>query len=78
MKFGETAAGYFKSEGMKHILKRPHRQIMEASKKTGQRYEYEEIGKFKNKLDARAEETKRILQARKSDPAACPWNKGTH
>jgi hypothetical protein len=78
MKFGETAAGYFKSEGMKGVLKRPYRQIMQADKKGIPGLRYREVARLSTKKEARAFETQKIDQARKVDPNACPWNKGRH
>jgi preprotein translocase subunit SecA len=79
MKYGETAAGYFKSEGMKDILKRPYRQIMQAAKRgDANKYTYTEVKKFPSKKEARAFETQKIDQAKSVNPKACPWNKGRH
>jgi hypothetical protein len=79
MKYGETAAGYFESEGMKDVLKRPYRQIMQAAKRGDtSKYIYTEVKKFSSKKEARAFETQKIDQAKLVDPKACPWNKGRH
>jgi hypothetical protein len=78
MKFGETAAGYFKSEGMKGVLKRPYRQIMQADKKGIPGLRYREVAKFSTKKEARAFESQKIDQARTTNPNACPMNKGRH
>jgi hypothetical protein len=78
MKYGETAAGYFKSEGMKDVLKRPFRQIQQAAKQGLGRLEYSEVAKFSTKKEARAYESKLIDQARAKDPRALPMNKGRH
>jgi hypothetical protein len=79
MKFGETAAGYFKSGPKTGILKRPQRQI-DHLRNIGDKniYQYREISKFATKIEARAFETQKIDQARKIDPNACPMNKGRH
>jgi hypothetical protein len=79
MKYGETAAGYFKTPGKTHLLKRAQRQIEQALKRGDSgKYFYEEVSKFATKREARAFETQKIDQARKMDPNACPWNKGRH
>jgi hypothetical protein len=79
MKFGETAAGYFKSGNKAGILKRPQRQI-DHLRRSGDKndYWYRELKKFSSKQEARTFETQKIDQARSTDPNACPMNKGRH
>jgi hypothetical protein len=79
MKYGETAAGYFKTPDKAHLLRRAQRQIDQAKRRGDtNRYEQEIIRSFGSKKEARAFETQKIDQARKIDPEACPWNKGRH
>jgi hypothetical protein len=79
MKFGETAAGYFKTPGKTHLLKRAQRQIDQAARRGDQtQYVQEPVKSFSSKKEARAFETQKIDQARAIDKTACPWNKGRH
>jgi hypothetical protein len=79
MKCGETAAGYFKTRGKTHLLKRPQRQIEQAAKLGDKgKCAQEIIRSFSSKRDARAFETQKIDHARAVNRTACPWNKGRH
>jgi hypothetical protein len=79
MKYGETAAGYFKTTGKTHLLKRAQRQIDQANRRGDKtHYKQEVIKSFSSKRDAKSFETQKIDQARSVDPSACPWNKGRH